>query len=182
MMNSGAHFPAKLAFGDHQNPGEPLPECLRAESNDQSDVTDSSGRRRQRNPQVQEPTRTGTKANEIAMQSCRTLLRRIAHRRAGGYHRFARGCDRLWWPVNYRCGRTYSRKVMRVEEAIDTSLQAFVQYTEVTMSTSNPPSDFRFGTLKLLPHRRLRKNGMRIRCQEQPIQVLVALLERPESC
>src|SRR5579863_3608964 len=57
----------------------------------------------------------------------------------------------------------------------------FVQYTEATMSTSNPlRAIFRFGAFEVDPRTgELRKNGMRIRCQEQPIQVLVALLERP---
>jgi TolB-like protein/DNA-binding winged helix-turn-helix (wHTH) protein len=49
------------------------------------------------------------------------------------------------------------------------------------MSTSNPlRAIFRFGTFEIDSRTgELRKNGMRIRCQEQPIQVLVALLERP---
>jgi TolB-like protein/DNA-binding winged helix-turn-helix (wHTH) protein/cytochrome c-type biogenesis protein CcmH/NrfG len=49
------------------------------------------------------------------------------------------------------------------------------------MSTSNPlRTIFRFGTFEIDSRTgELRKNGMRIRCQEQPIQVLVALLERP---
>jgi TolB-like protein/DNA-binding winged helix-turn-helix (wHTH) protein/cytochrome c-type biogenesis protein CcmH/NrfG len=56
-----------------------------------------------------------------------------------------------------------------------------VQYTEVTMSPSSPPKAiFRFGAYELDSRtRELRKNGMRIRCQEQPLQVLVSLLERP---
>ena len=49
------------------------------------------------------------------------------------------------------------------------------------MSTSNPlRAIFRFGVYEVDSRTgELRKNGMRIRCQEQPIQVLVALLERP---
>src|SRR5258705_8094804 len=49
------------------------------------------------------------------------------------------------------------------------------------MSTSNPlRAIFRFGAFEIDSRTgELRKNGMRIRCQEQPIQVLVALLERP---
>jgi TolB-like protein/DNA-binding winged helix-turn-helix (wHTH) protein/Tfp pilus assembly protein PilF len=49
------------------------------------------------------------------------------------------------------------------------------------MSTSNPlRTIFRFGAYEVDSRTgELRKNGMRIRCQEQPIQVLVALLERP---
>jgi TolB-like protein/DNA-binding winged helix-turn-helix (wHTH) protein/Tfp pilus assembly protein PilF len=49
------------------------------------------------------------------------------------------------------------------------------------MGTSNPlRAIFRFGAFEVDPRTgELRKNGMRIRCQEQPIQVLVALLERP---
>ncbi len=49
------------------------------------------------------------------------------------------------------------------------------------MSTSNPlRAIFRFGAYEVDSRTgELRKNGMRIRCQEQPIQVLVALLERP---
>src|SRR5260221_10467348 len=49
------------------------------------------------------------------------------------------------------------------------------------MSTSTPlRAIFRFGAYEVDSRTgELRKNGMRIRCQEQPIQVLVALLERP---
>jgi TolB-like protein/DNA-binding winged helix-turn-helix (wHTH) protein/cytochrome c-type biogenesis protein CcmH/NrfG len=49
------------------------------------------------------------------------------------------------------------------------------------MSTPNPRQAIhRFGAFELDTHtRELRKGGMRIRCQEQPLQVLVALLERP---
>src|SRR5215471_10396134 len=49
------------------------------------------------------------------------------------------------------------------------------------MSTPNPRNAIhRFGTYELDTRtRELRKNGMRIRCQEQPLQVLLALLERP---
>src|ERR1700738_16148 len=49
------------------------------------------------------------------------------------------------------------------------------------MSTSNPlQAIFRFGAYEVDSRTgELRKNGMRIRCQEQPLQVLVALLERP---
>ena len=49
------------------------------------------------------------------------------------------------------------------------------------MGTSNPlRAIFRFGAFEVDSRTgELRKNGMRIRCQEQPIQVLVALLERP---
>jgi len=49
------------------------------------------------------------------------------------------------------------------------------------MSTPNPPrAIFRFGAFELDSRTgELRKNGMRLRCQEQPIHVLVALLERP---
>jgi TolB-like protein/DNA-binding winged helix-turn-helix (wHTH) protein/Tfp pilus assembly protein PilF len=49
------------------------------------------------------------------------------------------------------------------------------------MGTSNPlPAIFRFGAFEVDSRTgELRKNGMRIRCQEQPLQVLVALLERP---
>ena len=47
------------------------------------------------------------------------------------------------------------------------------------VSTSDR-SPFRFGEYELdLPAGVLRKNGIRIRCQEQPLQVLAALLERP---
>jgi TolB-like protein/DNA-binding winged helix-turn-helix (wHTH) protein/Tfp pilus assembly protein PilF len=48
------------------------------------------------------------------------------------------------------------------------------------MGTSNPlRAIFRFGAYEVDSRTgELRKNGMRIRCQEQPIQVLVALLER----
>ena len=49
------------------------------------------------------------------------------------------------------------------------------------MSTPNPPrAIFRFGAFELDSRTgELRKNGMRLRCQEQPMHVLVALLERP---
>ncbi len=49
------------------------------------------------------------------------------------------------------------------------------------MSTSTPlRAIYRFGAFEVDSRTgELRKNGMRIRCQEQPIQVLVALLERP---
>jgi eukaryotic-like serine/threonine-protein kinase len=47
------------------------------------------------------------------------------------------------------------------------------------VSTSDR-APFRFGEYELdLPAGVLRKNGIRIRCQEQPLQVLAALLERP---
>jgi len=49
------------------------------------------------------------------------------------------------------------------------------------MSPSSPPKAiYRFGAYELDSRTgELRKNGMRIRCQEQPLQVLVSLLERP---
>jgi TolB-like protein/DNA-binding winged helix-turn-helix (wHTH) protein/Tfp pilus assembly protein PilF len=49
------------------------------------------------------------------------------------------------------------------------------------MATPNPyQAIVRFGVYELDLHAGvLRKNGMRIRCQEQPLQVLAALLERP---
>ncbi len=49
------------------------------------------------------------------------------------------------------------------------------------MSTSNPlRAIFRFGAFEVDSRTgELRKGGMRIRCQEQPLQVMVALLERP---
>jgi TolB-like protein/DNA-binding winged helix-turn-helix (wHTH) protein/Tfp pilus assembly protein PilF len=49
------------------------------------------------------------------------------------------------------------------------------------MSTSNPlRAIFRFGAYEVHTLTgELRKNGMRIRCQEQPFRVLMALLERP---
>lgn len=49
------------------------------------------------------------------------------------------------------------------------------------MSTPRPRKAIhRFGVYELdTGTRELRKNGMRIRCQEQPLQVLVVLLERP---
>jgi TolB-like protein/DNA-binding winged helix-turn-helix (wHTH) protein/Tfp pilus assembly protein PilF len=49
------------------------------------------------------------------------------------------------------------------------------------MCPSSPPKAiFRFGAYELDSRTlELRKNGMRIRCQEQPLQVLAALLERP---
>jgi TolB-like protein/DNA-binding winged helix-turn-helix (wHTH) protein/Tfp pilus assembly protein PilF len=49
------------------------------------------------------------------------------------------------------------------------------------MSPSSPPNAiYRFGAYELdVRTRELRKNGLRIRCQEQPLQVLVALLARP---
>lgn len=49
------------------------------------------------------------------------------------------------------------------------------------MSTPNPSrAIFRFGAFELDSRTgELRKNGMRLRCQEQPMHVLVALLERP---
>src|ERR1700687_2165051 len=49
------------------------------------------------------------------------------------------------------------------------------------MATPNPYQTIvRFGVYELdLQAGVLRKNGMRIRCQEQPLQVLAALLERP---
>jgi TolB-like protein/DNA-binding winged helix-turn-helix (wHTH) protein/tetratricopeptide (TPR) repeat protein len=51
------------------------------------------------------------------------------------------------------------------------------------MGTSNPPKAiFRFGAYEFDTRTgELRKNGMRIRCQEQPIRVLMALLERPRE-
>jgi len=49
------------------------------------------------------------------------------------------------------------------------------------MSTPSPQKAiYRFGAFELDARtRELRKSGLRIRCQEQPLQVLVALLERP---
>jgi TolB-like protein/DNA-binding winged helix-turn-helix (wHTH) protein/cytochrome c-type biogenesis protein CcmH/NrfG len=49
------------------------------------------------------------------------------------------------------------------------------------MSTPSPQKAiYRFGAFELDTRtRELRKSGLRIRCQEQPLQVLVALLERP---
>src|SRR5215469_80239 len=49
------------------------------------------------------------------------------------------------------------------------------------MSTPSPRRAIhRFAAYELDTRtRELRKNGLRIRCQEQPLQVLVALLERP---
>ena len=49
------------------------------------------------------------------------------------------------------------------------------------MGRSNPlRAIFRFGAYEVDSRTgEVRKNGMRIRCQEQPIQVLIALLERP---
>src|SRR5271168_1776804 len=49
------------------------------------------------------------------------------------------------------------------------------------MPTPNPyQATVRFGVYELDLHAGvLRKNGMRIRCQEQPLQVLAALLEHP---
>jgi DNA-binding winged helix-turn-helix (wHTH) protein len=53
-----------------------------------------------------------------------------------------------------------------------------VQYTEVTMGPSRR-SFVRFGVYEFDPPGGvLRKNGTRVRCQEQPLQVLAALLER----
>jgi len=51
------------------------------------------------------------------------------------------------------------------------------------MSTASPRKAIhRFGTYELDTRtRELRKNGLRIRCQEQPLQVLAALLERPRE-
>jgi DNA-binding winged helix-turn-helix (wHTH) protein len=47
-------------------------------------------------------------------------------------------------------------------------------------SPSVEPNTIRFGNYELDKHTGvLRKNGMRIRCQEQPLQVLAALAERP---
>lgn len=46
--------------------------------------------------------------------------------------------------------------------------------------TTSDRTPFRFGEYELdLPAGVLRKNGIRIRCQEQPLQVLATLLERP---
>src|SRR6516164_3607176 len=49
------------------------------------------------------------------------------------------------------------------------------------MSTPSPQKAIhRFGAFELDTRtRELRKSGLRIRCQEQPLQVLLALLERP---
>ena len=49
------------------------------------------------------------------------------------------------------------------------------------MSTSSPQrAIYRFGAFELDARtRELRKSGLRIRCQEQPLQVLAALLARP---
>jgi TolB-like protein/DNA-binding winged helix-turn-helix (wHTH) protein len=57
----------------------------------------------------------------------------------------------------------------------------FVIYREDTMSTPSPyDSIVRFSVFELdFPGRLLRKSGMRVRCQEQPLQVLAALLEKP---
>jgi TolB-like protein/DNA-binding winged helix-turn-helix (wHTH) protein/Tfp pilus assembly protein PilF len=56
-----------------------------------------------------------------------------------------------------------------------------VLYTEATMSSPNPyDSIVRFSSFELdFPSRVLRKAGMRMRCQGQPLQVLATLLEKP---
>jgi DNA-binding winged helix-turn-helix (wHTH) protein len=61
------------------------------------------------------------------------------------------------------------------------NLQCLVQYREVSLATpTSYENTVRFGVYELdLQAAELRKNGMRVRCQEQPLQVLAALLERP---
>jgi DNA-binding winged helix-turn-helix (wHTH) protein/Tol biopolymer transport system component len=56
-----------------------------------------------------------------------------------------------------------------------------VKYAEVTMGVSQPGrSAIRFASYELdLQAGVLRKDGIRVRCQEQPLQVLAALAERP---
>lgn len=58
-----------------------------------------------------------------------------------------------------------------------------VKNTEATMGTPTPTADrtfIRFGAYELdLQGGMLRKDGTRLRCQEQPLQVLAALVERP---
>ena len=60
-------------------------------------------------------------------------------------------------------------------------MSGYVKYIEATMSTPNPyDSIVRFSVFELdFQARLLRKYGMRIRCQGQPLQVLAALLEKP---
>src|SRR5689334_24645076 len=86
------------------------------------------------------------------------------------------------WPDKYSSGQELFRE-KRCEWAKDLSQlsRCFVQYIEVTMGTPNAlRAIFRFGSYEVDSRTgELRKNGMRIRCQEQPIQVLIALLERP---
>src|ERR1700739_743172 len=109
----------------------------------------------------------------------------IAHRRGpAGYHKDLRVDS--GWIVGGRltivCDGTYFEKSDASGGGdCQKSPRPFVQNPEATMSTSNPPrAIFRFGAFEVDPRTgELRKNGMRIRCQEQPIQVLVALLERP---
>jgi TolB-like protein/DNA-binding winged helix-turn-helix (wHTH) protein len=64
---------------------------------------------------------------------------------------------------------------------VQRSLGGYVKYIEATMSTPNPyDSIVRFSVFELdFQGRVLRKHGMRIRCQGQPLQVLAALLEKP---
>ncbi len=51
---------------------------------------------------------------------------------------------------------------------------------EAPYGRASPPSTIRFGAFELdLRAAELRKNGHRIRLQEQPFQILVELLERP---
>src|SRR6202166_4101183 len=56
-----------------------------------------------------------------------------------------------------------------------------VKYSEVIMGVSYPDRSYiRFGAFELdVQAGVLRKNGVRIRCQEQPLQILAALAERP---
>src|SRR5262252_6906175 len=60
-------------------------------------------------------------------------------------------------------------------------LSGYVKYIESIMSSPNPyDSIVRFSVFELdFQGRVLRKHGMRIRCQGQPLQVLAALLEKP---
>ena len=60
-------------------------------------------------------------------------------------------------------------------------LSGYVKYIEAIMSSPNPyDSIVRFSVFELdFQGRVLRKHGMRIRCQGQPLQVLAALLEKP---
>src|SRR5438477_13110541 len=51
---------------------------------------------------------------------------------------------------------------------------------EAPYGRASPPFSIRFGAFELdLRAAELRKNGHKIRLQEQPFQILVALLERP---
>lgn len=86
------------------------------------------------------------------------------------------------WPANSLMWEDLATKItLRVEVPLDGRVVDFVSSPGGTMSpSSQAPRVFRFGVFEVDPGEgELRKSGLRIKLQDQPLQVLVMLLERP---